>query len=82
MVSGRGTTFSTNLFYNIEYISYTCVGHGVCYFKYFLYDENRIYGHKKNDKLLLPPSDKIISIAKKYGWNEKNIIKMNFSKMG
>ena len=82
LVSGRGTTFSTNLFYNIEYISYICVGHGVCYFKYFLYDENRIYGHKKNDKLLLPPSDKIISIAKKYGWNEKNIIKMNFSKMG
>ena len=77
VLSGRGTTFNTNLFYNIEYISYICVGHGVCYFKYFLYDEYRIYGIKKNDKLLLPPSDKIISIAKKYGWTDKNIIKLN-----
>lgn len=77
VVSGRGTTFNTNLFYNIEYISYICVGHGICYFKYFLYDQNRIYGNKKNDKLLLPPSYKIISIAKRYGWNEKNIIKIN-----
>ena len=77
VVSGRGTTFNTNLFYNIEYITYICVGHGVCYFKYFLYDEYRIYGNKKNDKLLLPPSDKIISVAKKYGWIEKNIIKIN-----
>ncbi len=77
VVSGRGTTFNTNLFYNIEYISYICVGHGLCYFKYFLYDEYRIYGNKKNDKLLLPPSEKIISVAKKYGWIEKNIIKIN-----
>ena len=77
VVSCRGTTFNTNLFYNIEYISYICVGHGVCYFKYFLYKEYRIYGNKKNDKLLLPPSDKIISLAKKYGWTEKNIIKIN-----
>ena len=77
VVSGRGTTFNTNLFYNIEYISYICVGHGVCYFKYFLYEEYRIYGNKKNDKLLIPPSNKIISVAKKYGWDEKNIIKIN-----
>lgn len=77
VVSGRGTTFNTNIFYNIEYISYICVGHGVCYFKYFLYDKYRIYGIKKNDKILLPPSDKIISVAKKYGWNEERIIKIN-----
>ena len=77
VVSGRGTTFNTNIFYNIEYITYICVGHGVCYFKYFLYDEYRIYGNKKNDKLLLPPSDKIISLAKKYGWTDKDIIKFN-----
>ena len=77
VVSGRGTTFNTNLFYNIEYITYICVGHGVCYFKEYLYSHNRIYGIKKNDKLLLPPSNKIIIIAKKYGWNDKNIIKMN-----
>ena len=77
VVSGRGTTFNTNIFYNIEYISYICVGHGVCYFKYFLYKDNRIYGIKKNNKLLLPNSEKIISIAKKYGWKDENIIKIN-----
>ena len=77
VVSGRGTTFNTNIFYYIEYISYICVGHGVCYFKYFLYEQNRIYGNKKNDKILLPPSDKIISIAKKYGWTDNKIIKIN-----
>ena len=77
VVSGRGTTFNTNIFYNIEYISYICVGHGVCYFKYFLYEEKRIYGDKKNDILLLPPSEKIVLVAKKYGWNDNNIIKIN-----
>ena len=77
VVSGRGTTFNTNLFYNIEYITYICVGHGVCFFKYYLYFENRIYGIGKNDKLLLPPSNKIINLAKKYGWTDKNIIKLN-----
>ena len=77
VIKGRGTTFNTNLFYNIEYIKYICVTHGICYFKYYLYNENRIYGRKKNDKILLPPSDKIISIAKKYGWKDKDIIKMN-----
>jgi len=77
VVTGRGTTFNTNLFYNIEYITYICVGHGVCFFKYYLYKENRIYGINKNDKILLPPTDKIIYIAKKYGWKDEDIIKMN-----
>ena len=78
VITGRGTTFNTNFFYNIEYITYICVGHGLCYFKYYLYSENRIYGIKKNDKILLPPSEPIISIAKKYGWKDKDIIRMNF----
>ena len=77
VVSGRGTTFDTNLFYNIEYITYICVGHGVCFFKYYLYFEHRIYGIRKNDKLLLPPSNQIINLAKKYGWTDENIIKIN-----
>ena len=75
--TGRGTTFNTNLFYNIDYITYISVGHGVCYFKYFLYNENRIYGKNKNNKILLPPSEKIILIAKKYGWEDKDIIRIN-----
>ena len=77
VISGRGTTFDTNLFYNIEYITYICIGHGVCFFKYYLYFGNRIYGIKKNDKLVLPPSNKIINVAKKYGWIDENIIKIN-----
>ena len=77
VVSGRGTTFNTDLFFNIHYINYIGVVHGVCYFKYYLYDYNRIYGIAKNNKLLLPPSEKIISIAKSYGWKDENIIKIN-----
>ena len=77
VLSGRGTTFNTNIFYNIEYITYICIGHGVCFFKYYLYIDHRIYGIKKNDKLLLPPSSKIINLAKKYGWTDENIIKIN-----
>ena len=77
VLSGRGTTFNTNIFYNIEYITYICIGHGVCFFKYYLYISHRIYGILKNDKLLLPPSNKIINLAKKYGWTDKNIIKIN-----
>ena len=67
----------TSLFNKIEYITYIAVGHGVCYFKYFLYTQNQIYGIKTNNKLLLVNSAPIISIAKKYGWKDKNIIKLN-----
>ena len=79
VVSGRakGFNYLTNLFYNLEYIMYIGVGHGVSFFKYFLYDKYETYGIKQNDKLLIPPSNKLISIAKRYGWTDENIIKMN-----
>ena len=32
---------------------------------------------KKNNKILIPPSDKIIVISKKFGWEDKDIIKIN-----
>ena len=67
----------SELFYNIEYITYIAIGHGVCYFKDYLYKEYRLYGSKTNDKILLPPSKKIIFMAKKYGWKDENIIKIN-----
>jgi CDP-glycerol glycerophosphotransferase (TagB/SpsB family) len=63
-----------NIFYNIDYISYINLGHGIKYFKHFLY--NKYSSFKRYNKLVLPPSNKIISIAKKYGWNENNIIKI------
>ena len=65
------------LFYNIEYITYIAIGHGLCYFKDYLYKESRLYGKKRNDKILIPPSKKVIFLAKKYGWKDENIIKIN-----
>ena len=79
VISGKCTNLHSiaNLFYNIEYITYIAVGHGVCYFKDYLFEEYRLYGRKKNDKILIPPSEKFINIAKKYGWNDEDIIKIN-----
>ena len=73
----KAVNFISILFYNLEYITYISIGHGICYFKEYLYSENRLYGKKMNDKILIPPSNKIISIAKKYGWEDENIIKYN-----
>jgi CDP-glycerol glycerophosphotransferase (TagB/SpsB family) len=79
VISGGGVNFNYiyNLFYIIEYISYISVGHGVSFFKYFLYADYSGYGSKVYNKILLPPSSQIISVAKKFGWKEKNIIKIN-----
>ena len=80
LISGKNNYYNSLpiLFYNIEYITYIGVGHGLCYFKDYLYKENRLYGIRNNDKLLIPPSKKIILLAKKYGWKDENIIKINF----
>ena len=79
VISGGGIHFNyiSNIFYNIEYIIYICVGHGVSYLKRFLYSDFSCYGKKIYDKILIPPSTKLISIVLKYGWDEKNIIKIN-----
>ena len=61
----------------MEYIIYIGVGHGVSFFKYFFYSDYGTYGRKQNDKILLPPFYKLIKVAKKYGWNGDDIIKMN-----
>ena len=62
-----------NIFYDIDYITYINVGHGIKYFKHFLY--NNYSSYKKYNKLVLPPSKKIISLAKLYGWTDDKIIK-------
>ena len=82
VISGSGAYFDyiKNLFFDIEYITLISVTHGVCYFKYFLYEENRCYGKKRIDKVLIPPSEKILSFAIKYGWNSRDIIKLNLPK--
>ena len=82
VISGSGTYFNyiNNLFYIIDYITYISITHGVCYFKYFLYDKKSCYGNNSIDKILIPPWEKILSFAIKYGWNSKDIIKLNLPK--
>ena len=82
VITGSGIYFDyiNNLFYNIDYISYISITHGVCYFKYYLYEENKCYGQKRIDKILIPPSEKILLLAYKYGWKRRNIIKINLPK--
>jgi hypothetical protein len=68
------------LLYMIDYITYITIGHGVCYFKDYLFSNRRIYGPDMNDKVLIPPSEPLIAIAVKFGWNIDNIIKINLPK--
>jgi CDP-glycerol glycerophosphotransferase (TagB/SpsB family) len=77
VISGSEFFSKVNIFKVIDYITFICLGHGVNYFKPFLYKD--YYGCKRYDKIILP-SDKVISIAKKYGWEQKNIIKMGLPK--
>ena len=74
---GVSINYINNLFYNLEYITYICMGHGVSYLKPFLYASYAWYGYKIFDKIVIPPSKKLISIAKNFGWNDENIIKIN-----
>lgn len=72
--------YVNNIFYNIDYITLISITHGVCYFKYFLYEYKACYGKGRIDKIVIPPSRIIMSIAKNYGWEEKDIIKLNLPK--
>lgn len=73
-ISGAKIFSINNLFYNIEYITYICLGHGISYLKDFLY--NDYYSSKIYNKILIPDSNIIISNAKQYGWSDSNIIKL------
>ena len=72
---GLDINFINNLFYNVEYITYICIGHGISYFKYYLYQE--YYGPKKFNKLLIPNSNKLINVPINFGWKYENLIKLN-----
>ena len=67
-----------NIFYNIEYINYIFLGHGVTYIKSFLYKD--YISPKRYNKILLPRSNKFISLALEAGWKEKDIIKIGYPK--
>lgn len=73
-VAGANFFSINDLFYNIEYITSINIGHGVKFFKSFLYKDYT--SPKKYNKLVLAPSSKLISVAKKYGWKDENIIKL------
>ena len=73
VISGAIIYSISNIFKNIDYITYICIGHGISYLKDFLYKD--YYGYNRYNKILLPLSDKIISNAKNYGWSDNNIIK-------
>ena len=73
-ISGAQIVSINNLFYNIEYITYICLGHGVSYLKDFLYKD--YYSCNIYNKILLPSSNMITLNAIKYGWREENIIKI------
>ena len=77
VISGAEYYSLNNLFYNIDYITYISVGHGISLLKYFLYYPYNYYGNRIYNKILLPPSEIIISKAKECGWNIKDIIKIN-----
>lgn len=77
VASGAEFFFIDNLFYNIDYITYISVGHGISYFKSFLYANYSYYGNKIYNKILIPPSKKLISMVKEYGWENDDIIKIN-----
>lgn len=74
VISGALIFSMSNLFKHIEYITYICVGHGISYFKDFLY--KNYYGFKRYDKILIPGSEIIISNAIKLGWKINDIIQI------
>ena len=74
VVSGAKIYSFNNLFYNIEYITYICLTHGISYLKDFLYID--YYSKDIYNKIVLPPSNLIISNAKKFRWKDDDIIKI------
>ena len=74
VVSGAKIYSITNLFYDIEYITYICLTHGISYLKDFLYSD--YYSNKIYNKILLPNSNLIISNAKLFGWKDDDIIRI------
>ena len=72
---GVEINFINNIFYNIDYITYISIGHGISYFKYYLY--RSYYAPHIFDKILIPNSKRLISMAIKNGWKDDHIIKLS-----
>ena len=77
-IAGSEFLSMDNIFYNIEYITFISLTHGINYFKVYLY--NGYYSPRKYNKIVASTSNKIINLIKENGWNEDNIIKICFPK--
>ena len=76
VVAAEKYTSINNIFYNIDYITYIFLGHGVTYIKSFLY-KNYI-NPKTYNKILLPPCKKFTKLAIDAGWKNGDIIKIGY----
>ena len=65
-----------NIFYNIDYITYIFLGHGVTYIKSYLYKD--YLSPKVYNKILLPPNKIFIKLALNAGWKNEDIIKIGY----
>ena len=77
VVCSRQLNFYANVFYVTDYIQYITIGHSMLYFKFFT-EEKDLSEKRKFDKIILPPSEKIIKLAKSYGWTDDDILQINF----
>lgn len=67
-----------NFFYNSDYIEYIFLGHGIQYIKSYLYDN--YLSPKRYNKMVLPPTKIIFSLALEAGWKNEDIIKITCPK--
>ena len=67
-----------NFFYNSDYIEYIFLGHGVTYIKSYLYED--YLSPKRYNKIVLPPTKIILSLALKAGWKNEDIIQITCPK--
>ena len=74
VVSGAEYFSFKNIFFNIDYITFISLTHGLNYFKANLFES--YYGSNKYNKIVVSTSEKIINLAKKYGWKEDDLIKI------
>ena len=77
VVSARGVRFTANVFFNTEYITYIYAGSGLYYFKPFVYMDFKDTLYRRFDKIVIPNSEKFISLVKSNGWWDDEIIKIN-----
>ena len=74
VVSGAEYFSFKNIFFNIDYITFISLTHGLNYFKSNLFQS--YYGSNTYNKIVISNSEKIINLAKKYGWKEDDLIKI------